>query len=67
MNLNYNPCKIKFSSSSSRVSVRVHARLVPNIKKAAVCVRQTELRSCVKVEVAVLGSPSLINLRFLWA
>ena len=28
--------------------------------------RNAELRSCVKVEVAVLGSPSLINLRFLW-
>ena len=26
----------------------------------------SELRSCVKVEVDVLGSPSLINLRFLW-
>ena len=25
-----------------------------------------ELRSCVKVEVAVLGSPSLISLRSLW-
>ena len=27
---------------------------------------QKELRSCVKVEVDVLGSLSLINLRFLW-
>ena len=26
----------------------------------------TELRSCVKAEVDVLGSPSVINLRFLW-
>ena len=26
----------------------------------------TELMSCVKVEVAVLGTPSLINLWFLW-
>ena len=26
----------------------------------------SELRSCVKVKVAVLGSPSLISLRFLW-
>ena len=26
----------------------------------------SELRSCVKVEVAVLGFPSLINLRLLW-
>ena len=26
----------------------------------------TELRSCVKVEEDVLGSPSLISLRFLW-
>ena len=25
-----------------------------------------EPRSCVKVKVAVLGSPSLISLRFLW-
>ena len=27
---------------------------------------ESELRSCVKVEVDVLGSPSLINPRFLW-
>ena len=26
----------------------------------------SELRSCVKVEVDVLGPPSLISLRFLW-
>ena len=26
----------------------------------------SELRSCVKVDVDVLGSPSLISLRFLW-
>ena len=26
----------------------------------------TELRNCVKVEVDVVGSPSLINLWFLW-
>ena len=28
--------------------------------------RGSEFRSCVKVEVTVLGSPSLISLRFLW-
>ena len=34
-------------------------------KRAAVTVVFSEPRSCVKVEVAVLGSPSLICLRFL--
>ena len=29
-------------------------------------IRTTEFRRCVKVEVDVLGSPSLISLRFLW-
>ena len=27
---------------------------------------QAQAKSCVKAEVAVLGSPSLISLRFLW-
>ena len=45
---------------------------VPNKPTVSVDVNQhstshdSELRSCVKVEVAVLGSPSLINLWFLW-
>ena len=49
---------------------------VPNKPTVSVDVNQhlnnnyttvSELRSCAKVEVAVLGFPCLINLRFLWA
>ena len=35
-------------------------------RKATLKIRFSEPRSCVKEEVAVLGSPSLIRLRFLW-
>ena len=35
-------------------------------RKATLNCSISELRSCVKVEVDVLGSPSLINLRFRW-
>ena len=38
-----------------------------SVKKQTISLEiRPELRSCVKVEMDVLGSPSLINLRFLW-
>ena len=39
---------------------------LPVANKPTVSVDVTEVRRCVKVEVAVRGSPSLISLRFLW-
>ena len=36
------------------------------VKAADTDLRMTELGSCLKVEVAALGSPSLISLRFPW-
>ena len=37
-----------------------------DVKQLCIICLSTELRSCVKVEMAVVGSPSLISLRFLW-
>ena len=37
-----------------------------DMKPHIIIIAQAELRSCVKVEVAPPGLPSLISLRFLW-
>ena len=41
--------------------VKHHVHLLVDVKQHEKEIVRTELRSCVKVEVAVLGSPSLIN------
>ena len=41
-------------------SFKLHFRYYPFMKKGTTCSKLTELWGCVKVDVAVLGSPSLI-------
>ena len=59
-NLEKNEVKKPRGRSRGRGSIKLYSSLIhPVLKERTSTALDSELRSCVKVEVAVLGSPSL--------